>query len=165
MTSAVVGGRRVSLRLLERDDESLIRRFYYRLSPDTVYRRFMAPVVPPADALVRRLTDVNHCDRDALVAFDEQGIAGIARYAVAPGGDIYDVAVVVADDWQRRGLGRMLMQRLSHIARLRGITSFHATILGDNRRAQAFVRSLSARVTMRVESGVVEAEIPLRHSA
>lgn len=164
MTSAVIGGRRVSLRLLERDDESLIRRFYYRLSPDTVYRRFMAPVVPPADALVRRLTDVNHCDRDALVAFDEQGIAGIARYAVATGGNACEVAVVVADDWQRRGLGRMLMRRLSHIARLRGITSFHATILGDNRRAQAFVRGLSPWVTMRVESGTVEADIPLRAS-
>lgn len=161
MTSAVVGGRRIGLRLLERDDESLIRRFYYRLSPDTVYRRFMGPVVPPADAVVRRLIDVDHCNRDALVAFDEQGIAGIARYAATPGRDVCDVAVVVADDWQRRGLGRMLMRRLGHIARLRGITSFHATILGDNRRAQAFVRSLSARVTMRVESGVVEADIPL----
>lgn len=162
MTGTVVGGRKVNLRLLERGDESLIRRFYYRCSPVTVYRRFLLPVVPPADALVQRLIDVDHRDRDALVAFDDHGIAGIARYAAAPGGNSYEVAIVVADDWQRKGLGRMLMRRLGHIARLRGIRSFHATILGDNRGAQAFMRSLSPRVTMRVESGLVEADIPLR---
>jgi len=43
MTKATVGGRRVRLRLLERADERLIRRFYYRLSPDTIYRRFLGP--------------------------------------------------------------------------------------------------------------------------
>jgi GNAT superfamily N-acetyltransferase len=164
MTNAIVGGRRVRLKLLERGDGPLIRRFYYRLSPDTIYRRFMGPVIAPDDALLQRLTDVDHCDRDALVALDERGIAGIARYAAAPGRNAFDVAIVVADDWQRRGLGRMLMRRLGHIARMRGISSFHATILGDNRRAQAFVRSLSPLVRMRVEAGMVEAEIPLRRS-
>jgi GNAT superfamily N-acetyltransferase len=162
MSSAIVSGRKIRFRLLERDDEGLIRSFYNRLSPDTVYSRFMGPVVPPADALIQSLIDVDHCDRDALVALDERGVAGIARYAVLPGRKAYEVAIVIADDWQRRGLGGMLMRRLGHIARLRGIVSFHATILGDNRRAQAFIRGLSTRTTMRFESGVIEADIPLR---
>jgi GNAT superfamily N-acetyltransferase len=164
MSWVILGGRKIRFRLLERSDESLIRNFYYRLSPDSIYRRFMGPVVPPADALIQRLTNVDHCDRDALVALDERGIAGIARYAATPGRNSCEVAIVVADDWQRKGLGRMLMRRLGHIARVRGITSFHATILGDNRRAQAFIRGLSKRTTMRFDSGVVEAEIPLRPS-
>jgi predicted N-acetyltransferase YhbS len=111
MMGALVGGHRVNLRLLERGDESLIRRVCYRCSPDTLYRRFLSPVLPPANALVQRLIDVDHRDRDALVAFDDHGIAGIARYAPAPGGNSYAVAIVVADDWQRKGLGRMLMRR------------------------------------------------------
>jgi GNAT superfamily N-acetyltransferase len=74
----------------------------------------------------------------------------------------YDVAVVVADDWQGRGLGRLLMSRLAHIARARGISHFRATIFGDNQRALALVRFLSPRATMQFDAGEVEADIPLR---
>ena len=165
MTSASVGGQRIGLRLLEPDDGNLIRRFYWRLSLETIYRRFMGPVVPPADALVRRLIDVDHRERDALIAFDARGIAGLARYAAFPGQTTYDVAVVVADDWQGRGLGRLLITRLAHIARLRGILHFHATMFCDNQRAQALVRSLSPRATLHYEAGEVVADIPLRPRA
>ena len=165
MTSAVIGRQRIELRLLERDDANLIRRFYWRLSRDTIYRRFMGRVLPPADDLCRRLTDVDHRDRDALIALDARGIAGVARYAVVPGEGICDVAVVVADEWQGKGLGRLLMARLAHIARLRGITRFHATMFGDNRRALALVRGLSPRATFQYASGEIEADIPLRAHA
>jgi acetyltransferase len=75
------------------------------------------------------------------------------------------VAVVVADEWQGKGLGRLLMARLAHIARLRGITRFHATMFGDNRRALALVRRLSPRATFQYASGEIEADIPLRAHA
>jgi GNAT superfamily N-acetyltransferase len=161
----LVGGQRISLRLLEPADGELIRAFYWRLSPETVYRRFMAPVVPPADALIQRLTDVDHCDREALVALDARGIAGIARYAASGDRTVHDIAVVVADDWQGHGLGRLLMTRLAHIARARGISSFHATLLGENRGAQAFVRRVWPRARMWFEAGLVEADIALRATA
>jgi GNAT superfamily N-acetyltransferase len=114
--------------------------------------------------LLKKLVDVDHCDREALIALDEQGIVGVARYGTDNGGS-HDVAVVVADDWQGRGLGGMLIRRLAHIARMRGIASFHATMLGDNGRAHSLVRGLSPHVTMRFESGYVEADIPLRPTA
>jgi GNAT superfamily N-acetyltransferase len=165
MTSAVIGRETIKLRLLEPTDANLIRRFYWRLSQETIYRRFMGPVMPPADDLCRRLTDVNHRDRDALIALDAHGIAGVARYAADPGESTYDVAVVVADEWQGKGLGRLLMRRLAHIARLRGISRFHATMFGDNRRAVALVRSLSPAATFSFGGGEVEADIPLRAKA
>ena len=107
---------------------------------------------------------MDHCDRDALIALDEQGIVGVARYG-ADSAAGHDVAVVVADDWQGNGLGTLLMRRLAHIARLRGISRFHATMLGDNARAKSLVRGLSPHVTMRFESGYVEVDIPLRPTA
>jgi GNAT superfamily N-acetyltransferase len=162
MTSTVISGRRLSLRLLERGDADLIRQFYGRLSSETIYRRFLSPITLPNEALVRRLVDIDHHDRDALIALDEQGIAGIARYGAAPSSTNHEVAVVVADDWQGRGLGSLLLRRLAHIARLRGISSFHATMLGDNRRAQALVLGLSPRTSMHFEAGYLEADIPLR---
>lgn len=165
MSSVIVAGRRLTLRLLEPGDSDLIRQFYWRLSAETIYRRFLGPVVPPADALVRQLTNIDHRHRDALIACDSLGIVGIARYAAFPGSSVYDLAVVVADDWQRHGLGGLLARRLAHIARLRGISRFHATMSGDNRRAQSMVRRLSPSATLTFESGMVEAEIPLRRSA
>jgi GNAT superfamily N-acetyltransferase len=162
MTSTVIAGRRLRLRLLERGDADLIRQFYGRLSSETIYRRFLSPITLPNEALVRRLVDIDHHDRDALIALDAQGIAGIARYGTAPSGGSHEVAVVVADEWQGRGLGSLLLRRLAHIARLRGIASFHATMLGDNRRAQALVLGLSPRTSMHFEAGYLEADIPLR---
>ena len=161
MTSTVISGTRVSLRLLQPGDADLIRGFFRRLSSETVYRRFLSPVTAPNDALLKRLVDVDHCAREALIALDDQGIVGVARYGTGRG-ESHDVAVVVADDWQGRGLGKLLMRRLAHIARLRGIATFHATMLGDNIRAQSLVRGLSAKTTMHFEDGYVEAEIPLR---
>ncbi len=164
MTSTIVNGKRVWLRLLEPGDANLIRLFYWRLSSETIYRRFLSPIKPPANALVKKLVDVDHHDREALIALDERGIVGVARYATGAGAS-REVAVVVADDWQGRGLGTMLMRRLAHIARMRGIAAFHATMLGDNRRAQSLVRGLSPGATMRFEDGYLEAEIPLRPTA
>jgi GNAT superfamily N-acetyltransferase len=77
-------------------------------------------------------------------------------------GATHDVAVVVADDWQGRGVGALLLRRLANIARARGITQFHATMLGDNRRAQSLVLGLSPKTRIRFEAGYLEADIPLR---
>ena len=164
MTSTVVDAQRVWLRLLQPGDAELLTRFFWRLSTETVYRRFFSPITLPNESLLKRLVDVDHCDREALIALDDQGIVGVARYGTGPG-ESHDIAVVVADDWQGRGLGALLIKRLAHIARLRGISSFHATMLGDNVRAQSLVRGLSPHVTMRFESGYVEADIPLRPPA
>ena len=164
MTSAVVDGRRVWLRLLQAGDADLITRFFWRLSSETVYRRFFSPIRLPNDTLLKKLVDVDHCDREALIALDDQGIVGVARYGTGHGGS-HDVAVVVADDWQGHGLGALLIRRLAHIARLRGISSFHATMLGDNQRAQALVLGLSRKAKLRYEGGYLEADIPLRPTA
>ena len=161
MSTLAIGGRRMTLRLLEPGDEPLIRRFYYRLSLDTIYRRFLSPVVPPADNLVRRLMNVDHCRREALIALDEEGIAGVARYAPF-GENGFEVAIVVADAWQRRGLGTTLMRRLGHVARTRGIRSFHATILAENRGAKRFLQRISPTASFKFVDGIIEAEVPLQ---
>ena len=160
MSTLVVAGKPLVLRLLEPSDEALIRGFYNRLSFETVYKRFMSPIVPPANNVVRMLMNIDHCGREALIAIDGEGIAGVARYAPF-GANGHDVAIVIADSWQGRGLGTMLMRRLGHIARARGIKSFHATLLAENRGAKRFLQRLSPAATFKFVDGVVEAELPL----
>ena len=162
VSTATIAGEAVVMRLLEPHDRELICGFYQRLSRETVYRRFMAPI-KPSEMLARRLLNIDHCRREALIAIDSQGIAGVVRFA--PLGEMTEVAIVVADDWQRKRLGTMLMTRLAHIARARGITTFHATMLADNRGARMFLQHFSPRSRFRFVDGVIEADVPLRRAA
>ena len=150
------------LRLLESTDDDLLSGFFQRLSPETVYRRFLAPI-RPSEILIRRLLNVDHCRREALIALDAEGVAGEVRFA--PSGELTEVAIVVADAWQRRGLGTLLMTRLAHVARARGITRFHATMLAENRGAKYFLQHFSPQTTFRFVDGVIEADVPLRRTA
>ena len=91
-----------ALAQLEPSDGEALRRLFYRLSPETVYRRFMSPLARPEQARPERLLDVDHKDREAIVAVVEGEIVGVARYSRKPGTDVAEMAVVVADEYQRR---------------------------------------------------------------
>src|SRR4029077_15901841 len=99
----------VGLAKLEPSDGELLRRLFYRLSPETVYRRFHSPIVRPEQARPDRLLDLDHHDREAVVALDGGEIVGVARYFRQPGADTAEVAVVVADAWQGQGLATRLL--------------------------------------------------------
>jgi GNAT superfamily N-acetyltransferase len=108
---------------------------------------------------------VDHRDREALAALHDDEIVAVARYARQPGSEVAEIAVVVADDWQRDGLALLLLQRLVGIAELRGIKRFQATILGENAPALRLVRRVFPASHARWESGTAEIEIPLKESA
>src|SRR5262249_17049047 len=114
------------LRPLRADDGQRLGDLFARLSPRRLYRR----VLPPARALAR-LGEVDHWQGEAIAALEGDDIVAVARYSRAPGADVAEIALVVADEWQRRGVGRLLMRRLGRLARRRGIRSFVGTIAGE----------------------------------
>src|SRR6267378_3891826 len=119
MQNARVG--HVGLARLERSDGEAHRRLFFRLSPETLYRRFHSPIVRPEQAHPERLLDIDHHDREAVVAVVDGEIVGVARYARWPGTDRADLAVVVADDWQRQGLATRMLSGLADLALSSGI--------------------------------------------
>ena len=160
VTTLPRAGDRLQLRQLQAADAERLRRFGGRLSPQTVYRRFLNPV-PTCEWLLPRLLDVDHWDREAIVALAGDEIVAVARYGRTPGQPAADVAVVVADDWQHRGLGRLLLRRLARLARRRGIRAFTGTIGGENRAAQGLVRTLAPGLRVGWSTGAIEFEAPL----
>lgn len=159
------GGERYEVRFLEPtfEDVRALRALFFRLSPDSVYRRFMSPIPAPSPELARRLLDLDHWDREALGAFDAEGLAAVVRYTrLASDPSVAEVAIVVADARQHRGLGRALMARLGAVARRRGIRQFHSTMLGDNRPAAALLRSGFPSSRFWWDGGLMEADSPLR---
>src|SRR5258706_15606752 len=89
---------------LESSDGVELRRFFYRLSPETIYRRFHSPLTRPEQAQPKRLLDIDHHDREAVVAVIDGEIVGVARYSRRSGPETAGVAVGVADGWRRQRL-------------------------------------------------------------
>ena len=155
------GAGHVRLVRLERTDGTQLRRFFYRLSPETIYRRFHTPIVHPEQAQPERLLDLDHHDREAVVVVIEDQIVGVARYARRPGHDSAEVAVVVADGWQRQGLATRMLHALAGLALTAGVGRFTMNMQPDNTAVLRLVRRLYPDATLSFSQGTCEAVVPL----
>ena len=154
------------VRPIEATDEERLRRLFFRLSAETVYRRFFRPVHEPSPSVLRFLCSVDHGRREALVAVDGDGeIVAVARYDRLGDTDEAEVAVVVEDAWQGHGIGSRLLRRLAVLAESRGLHVFTATMLGDNRAASALLRSVDDHAAVRFDHGELVSRSTLRPAA
>ena len=112
-----------------------------RLGPASRLRRFGGAknVLSPADLAMLARVDRDH---HVLVAWAGTAPIGIGR--LVRDGVSAEVAFAVADDWQSRGVGRMLADRLAADGRAAGITSFHAEVQRDNVRSAALLQRVQA---------------------
>ena len=152
----------VNLAQLERSDGEALRRLFFRLSPTTVYRRFHGPIVRPEQAHPERLLDIDHHDREAVVALVDGEIVGVARYARWPGTDRADLAVVVADNWQRQGVATRMLGGLADLALSAGIQDFTASVQGDNEPALKLMRRFRPIERQTFSQGLCEMTLPVR---
>jgi len=158
-------GETVVIRPLEPEDRELIRSGFERLSERSRYLRFQTPLTELSDAQLSHLTDVDHHNHEALVALDpdsDEGI-GVARF-VRIGEKVAECAIVVADDWQNKGLGTELLERLVERAREEGVERFTALVLAGNTDALRLLQRLGDTV-WRSEGSQLELEIELPEQA
>ena len=151
----------VGLARLEPSDGEPLRRLFFRLSPETIYRRFHSPIVRPEQARPERLLDIDHRDREAVSAVVDGEIVGLAQYFRWPGTDAAEVAVVVADDWQRRGLASRMLAGLAELALSAGIRRFTLTMQADNQPVLRLLRRFYPSARLTLSQGVYEAAVPL----
>lgn len=130
-----------ALRIIQTTDDVRLERLFYRLSPESVYRRFFTLYTTPPCGIMRKLADLDHDSRDAMVAVVDDEIVAVARYA-AVGPHEAEVAVLVEDAWQGHGLGPRLLTCIAALARVHGYTTLTATVLAENRPAIAMLRAV-----------------------
>jgi RimJ/RimL family protein N-acetyltransferase len=138
-------GRRLKIRPIERRDRDRLRRLFMRLTPESRYRRYLSPKPTLSERELDRLLDVDHVHHEALAAVDETNgsFVAAARYVQVPDQpDVADVAIEVADDLHRQGVGTALAIQTLERARANGITRVTAITLHDNRPARALLRRL-----------------------
>jgi RimJ/RimL family protein N-acetyltransferase len=156
-------GRRLRLRPLLPADEAAYRRFVASISMRSQYYRFFSPRRSLTEREIDRFLHMDQVDRLALVAVDDSGeLVAVARYdrsSTDPAAA--EVAFVVRDDHQGRGLGPVLLRHLASAAAPHGITRFEATVLPDNQpMLKVFARSgwLAHR---RLEDGAITVTLDL----
>ena len=126
-------GGTVHLRPITPDDAEALVALHERLSEQTRYFRFFGPYPHLSARDVERFTNVDHDRRVAIVATLGDDLIGVARYETVREG-VAEVAFVIEDGHQGRGLGPLMLEHLAAAARERGITSFEADVLPSNRR-------------------------------
>lgn len=145
-TETLADGTRMTIRPVCKLDAETERAFIERLSPKALHNRFLGLVAHPSDDFIEQLTDIDYTNDVALAAVIRDGnlekFIGVSRYAVDRERNRCECAVVVADDWQNRGVGTELMRRLIEIARQRGLGLMESIDLGDNMEMRQLARDL-----------------------
>lgn len=149
-------GSRVRIRPIRPDDAPRLCALYDRLSTATAYQRFFTVLhrLPPDWARVFATVDYHH--RLALVAERDAGgeLIGVGRYESKGPAEVPEVAFVVQDAWQGKGLGRLLLQDLLAAGAARGLRRFRAHVLADNARMLDLLARFADVLETRMEDGV-----------
>ncbi|MFB4304653.1 GNAT family N-acetyltransferase [Actinomadura sp. GTD37] len=143
-------------------DGPRVRRMSDRLSSASLYTRFFSGTPRVPEHYVGLLDRLDHWDREALIGLDGDEIAGVAEYvrdAERPWRA--DVAVLVTDPWQHRGLGTTLVAYLSQLAGRRGISEFDADVILTNRQALLLVRHGWPSADSTRDGGAAHFSLPL----
>jgi len=156
-------GDSIHIRAIRPDDKRRLLEHSERLSPRSVYFRFLGPKRGLTDKDLALFTDLDFENRVALVATlgkgGEEKIIGVGRYAVPrTAGDAprsAEVAFSVIDEYQNHGIGTLLLEHLLRIARKQEIRQFEAEVLGDNKAMLGVIQSSGLVARRTVSSGVV----------
>ncbi len=148
-------GRVCHIRPIRAADHDALAAFHEGLSAETVYYRFFAPYPKLSEKDLDRFTQVDYVDRVALVAVAGGQIIGVGRYDRIDRAEA-EVAFVISDYHQGRGLGSILLEHIAVAARERGITRFVAEVLPTNRRMLATFEEAGYRPTQSMDEGVVK---------
>src|SRR4051812_7302876 len=161
----VADGGTVHLRPIRPSDAEALVAFHSGLSQRTRYLRYFSayPRIPEKD--LYRFTNVDHHDRVALIVELAGQIIAVGRYERYPGTDTAEVAFVVADEHQHRGIGSVLLEHLAAAAREIGVRRFVAVVLAENSAMIRVFRDAGYEITRHIEYGEVNLEFDVDETA
>jgi RimJ/RimL family protein N-acetyltransferase len=140
--------------------------FFYSLSNDSMYRRFMSVRMDMPHERLQKLGSVDYASSMMILAViedkEKELIAGIGQYDLNRDLLTAEVALVVRDEYQNMGVGRELLAYLTHLARKRGILEFTAEVLAENKPMINLFELMEFDITKRKEEGVYEMRLTFR---
>lgn len=159
-------GLNLRLRRLHRRDRSRLKEFFARCSAEAIRYRFMSSINPASGSLLNYLAEPDGSRHVALIV--TKGL-GKSERVVAEGRfvvfnerrDTADVALLVVDEFQRQGIGTMLIHQLIRLALRQGVTRFSTDVLPDNRASLSLLRSTCQLLSATASYGSIHLEIQI----
>jgi GNAT superfamily N-acetyltransferase len=161
-------GRVITIRPIKPEDREALHAEFLRLTPESRYRRFFAHLNDLTDGMLTYLTELDGTDHFALVATtdspdlkSERGV-GVARFVrLAEERDAAEAAVIVVDDMQHSGIGRLLSLALVAAALERNVRRFSGEVLASNEPMLEALRTAGAKLAP-AGAGTVRFDLPVR---
>ncbi|MBW1896378.1 MAG: GNAT family N-acetyltransferase [Deltaproteobacteria bacterium] len=139
-------GLQILIRPMCRDDGPLLKGLFETLSPESIYFRFFSPLRTLSEEMLAQLTHIDHNRDVVLVAIQKTGseekILGVFRLMCNLNEKKGELAIVVGDPWQGKGVAAKLFRHGLFIAKLRGIDSVYGMVLVENRTVLDLARRL-----------------------
>ena len=151
-------GLEILLRPVRISDEPLMKDFFYSLSDQSNYRRFIMLRRYLPHELLQKMVAIDFTRQMIILATVTEGekelLVGVGHYVVKEDTHTADMALAVRDDWQNRGIGTELLAYLSEIARRQGLLGFTADVLGENRPVIRLLDKAGLDVKKQISDGV-----------
>jgi GNAT superfamily N-acetyltransferase len=151
-------GTLINFRPIHPTDEQNMRDLLYALSQETLYYRFMSKSTRFGHTQIKNFVYIDHRKDVAIVAtlpavHGEEMIA-VGRYYLDERTNRAEVAFIVRDEWQNRGIGSFLFRHMISLAKRSGISGFTAEVLRENSRMQSIFNKSGYKVQSHLEEGV-----------
>jgi acyl CoA:acetate/3-ketoacid CoA transferase beta subunit/RimJ/RimL family protein N-acetyltransferase len=158
-------GTQIFFRPVKTTDEAALSEMLYSLSPSSLQRRYMTSTMRFPHRDIQQLTNVDYLQNISIVG-TVPGVSGdeivaIAQYFLDPKTQSAEVAFIVQDEWQQKGMGTLLLQYLTKIAKQRGVKQFYAKVLPTNKPMLAVFYNSGYKVNTEFDGDVYHISYPL----
>ena len=157
-THVLEDGTLINFRSIRPTDEPRMRDLFYALSQETIYYRFISHMTRMPREQVQDFVYINHRTEVAIVGTiteaSGEDLIAIGRYYLDETTNMAEVAFVVRDNWQTKGIGSFLLACLMGIAKRHGIRGFTAEVLRENQPMQAVLNRAPCKVSTQLNDGV-----------
>jgi acyl-CoA hydrolase/GNAT superfamily N-acetyltransferase len=153
-------GLEILLRPVRISDEPLLKTFFYSLSDQSVYRRFISVRKDMPHERLQEFAVIDYTREMVILAMvGEEGtrtVIGVGQYGIDEQTHTAEVALVVLDDYQNQGVGTTILDQLTYLAKRRGLNGFSAEVLVENKSMMSLFEKSGFTIEKHREAGVYE---------
>ena len=155
------------LRPVKIKDEPLLKDFFYSLSDQSIHRRFMSQRKDMPHERLQDFVIIDYTSEMIILAVERQEedveiVVGLGQYGIDPNSHTAEVALVVRDDYQGKGIGTALLSYLTELAQREGLMGFTAEVLMENASMMHLFEKTGFDIQRRTEDGVIELRMGFR---
>lgn len=160
------GGLKILIRPIRAEDGARLAKLFKTLSPRSIYFRFFAPLKAPSEEMLAKFTQIDY-DRHVVLAATQTGpageeILGVFRLMCESNGNEGELAIVVGDPWQGKGIAAKLFEHGLTVAKERGVASLSGKVLPENTTVLTLARRLGFAMKWDVDTGSYQITMDLR---